>query len=363
MVSAMSHLNDILEGTVGHLFWNAASMIHVRYLVNEKKPGSGILDVFHLAQSKQCTEKVDCLLSLIGILRQEYEAVSVAAGIFDYHQPYWAVVLRFVRSVLQIDLEPLSLAGACRSRNLGLPSWCPDFTSRFSYMYSQRPEYRTTPRTPVIDTYSTDQVLRCRGFKLGTVFDKADGGKLPLVPPAKGCDTGDRSKDVVLWERECYDLAQRTNSSNKAILDDQFPRVLILGENELRAYPEYQHRPEPINEIHSLWLQSHWRNASTGAPMPSNWDAVRRYGKLVRLNGYRSNFFATLEGQLGSCESDIQPNDVLYILYGGRSPFVLRPSKHDNTMRLVGDAYIEGVMYGEALTADNKQPDEWVNLV
>ena len=302
--------------------------------------------------------------SSISILqRHEYEAVSVAAGILDYHQPYWAIFLRFVQFVLQINLDPLSLAGACITRNPNLPSWCPDFTSKFRFANSQGSDYHASSEKPIFDTSPIDRILRCRGFQLGTILDKVDGGKLPLVASAKGCYTGDESKKVVFWERECYDLAQRASSPNKTILDDEFLRVLIWGEKELCAHPEYQHRPEPISEIHSIWSQTHWRNVTTGAPMPSSSDAVGKYDTLVVLNGYRSNFFATLEGQLGFSASEVQPNDVVFILYGGCAPFVLRPSKNDNTMQLIGDAYIEGVMYGEALTADNKQPDEWVNLV
>ncbi|KAI4269041.1 MAG: hypothetical protein LQ337_007510, partial [Flavoplaca oasis] len=353
-------ISNTVDGLALSPFFNAGRMNYIRRMLAVDKLRFDIVDLFASAQGTQCTEKVDRLLSLIGILPREYEAVSVAAGIFDYHQPYWAIFLRFVQSVLQINLDPLSLAGACITRNPNLPTWCPDFTSQFRFANSQGSDYHASSGKPIFDTPRIYQSLKCRGFKLGTILDKVDGGKLPLVPSAKGCYTGDDSKEIVLWERECYDLAQRASSPNKAILDDQFSRVLIRGERELRAHPEYQHRPEPISEIHSIWSQTQWGNVSTGAPLPSSWDAVRRYGTLVVLNGYRSKFFATLEGQLGFSTSEILPNDAVYILYGGRTPFVLR--RRDpitNMMCLIGDTYIEGAMYGEALTADNKQPDEW----
>ena len=49
------------------------------------------------------------------------------------------------------------------------------------------------------------------------------------------------------------------------------------------------------------------------------------------------------------------PGDELWVLYGGRVPFVLRPSQdkpHETVAhyyRLVGDCYLNGFMDGEAI--------------
>ncbi|KAL8976583.1 MAG: hypothetical protein Q9205_007436, partial [Flavoplaca limonia] len=239
----------------------------------------------------QCTEKVDHLISLIGILPPEYGDVSVMAGVYDYHQPYWTVFLRFVKSVLQINLHPEEL---------------PYLKTRYSR---------------------------------------------------------DESKKIISWERKCCDLATRASSSDRATLKDVFSRVLVLGESRFRDYSEYRNRQESVSEIYYLWKLTHCRNILTGNSKHDGPDAVDAYGRSVVLNGATSTFFATVQGQLGFSTSQVQPNDVVYILYGGNAPFVLRPNQNGDSMQLVGDAYIEGVMYGEALTADNKQPDEWVNLV
>ena len=87
-----------------------------------------------------------------------------------------------------------------------------------------------------------------------------------------------------------------------------------------------------------------------------------RCNRSVLFSGDDTTFFATAQGRLGISNRKIQPKDVVYVLYGGNAPFVLRPNPNDNTMQLIGDAYLDGVMYGEALTAENKIPDEWVNL-
>lgn len=364
-VSEHSNIYDMVEGADPATFYEPYTVFRLRFLVNMDGMSSGILDLFDVAQCKQCTEKVDRLLSLIGILPQEYEAISVAAGISDYHQPYWAVFLRFVKSVLQINLHPLSLAGACRTRHPNLPSWCPDFTSEFTYMYSQDSRFVAATEKPVLGGSPTDQILQCRGFQVGTILAKVDGDKLSL---SMGRHTREESKEILLWERTCYDLAQRASMLDKAVLDDTLSRVLVrdFDADGPTAYEYYDQRTtwhKIMTESYSGWKQAHWHNVETGDSNPCSTGAVGQYRELVFLAGEDTTFFATVQGRLGFSNSKIQPKDVVYVLYGGNAPFVLRPNHNDNTMQLVGDAYLDGVMYGEALTADNKMPDEWVNLV
>ncbi|KAI4280027.1 MAG: hypothetical protein L6R38_004788, partial [Xanthoria sp. 2 TBL-2021] len=360
-VSEHSNIYDMVEGADPATFYEPYTVFRLRFLVNMDGMSSGILDLFDVAQCKQCTEKVDRLLSLIGILPQEYEAISVAAGISDYHQPYWAVFLRFVKSVLQINLHPLSLAGACRTRHPNLPSWCPDFTSEFTYMYSQDSRFVAATEKPVLGGSPTDQILQCRGFQVGTILAKVDGDKLSL---SMGRHTREESKEILLWERTCYDLAQRASMLDKAVLDDTLSRVLVrdFDADGPTAYEYYDQRTtwhKIMTESYSGWKQAHWHNVETGDSNPCSTGAVGQYRELVFLAGEDTTFFATVQGRLGFSNSKIQPKDVVYVLYGGNAPFVLRPNHNDNTMQLVGDAYLDGVMYGEALTADNKMPDEW----
>lgn len=117
LVSEHSDIYDMVEGPHRESFYYSYSVVSIRHLVAFDLSRSSTLQLFKLAQWKRCTEKVYRLLSLIGILPQEYQAISVAAGVYDYHQPYWAVFLRFVKSALQFSLHPLALAGACRTRH------------------------------------------------------------------------------------------------------------------------------------------------------------------------------------------------------------------------------------------------------
>ena len=57
--------------------------------------------------------------------------------------------------------------------------------------------------------------------------------------------------------------------------------------------------------------------------------------------------FVTSKGFIGLGPKDAQLNDEVYTLIGGETPFVLRRTAISNEFRLIGEAYIHGIMNGE----------------
>ena len=58
-------------------------------------------------------------------------------------------------------------------------------------------------------------------------------------------------------------------------------------------------------------------------------------------------FFSTEGNTLGAGHLSIQPGDEIWFLHGAYAPVVLRPLAFGN-YQFVGEAYVHGVMYGEA---------------
>ena len=61
--------------------------------------------------------------------------------------------------------------------------------------------------------------------------------------------------------------------------------------------------------------------------------------------------FATGSKLLGFCDNRVQEGDQLYLLAGGRIPFVLRPvpeSASPSHFNLIGGAIVQGIMLGNA---------------
>lgn len=99
------------------------------------------------------------------------------------------------------------------------------------------------------------------------------------------------------------------------------------------------------------WLSSVlWSMSTNTEPPISAWLRT-----LVSVT-YGRAMFQTLQGYLGLCGPKTQEGDEVWILKGGKVPFVLRPCYNDSHSlqdcppdwyKLVGDAYLHGYMDGE----------------
>ncbi|KAK3395040.1 heterokaryon incompatibility protein-domain-containing protein [Podospora didyma] len=97
-----------------------------------------------------------------------------------------------------------------------------------------------------------------------------------------------------------------------------------------------------------------------------------QWRKLVRDSVEGRTLFVTRFGYIGlATNASIKPGDSVAVLYGGKTPFILRsagsttPSDETDAKerhRLVSDAYIEGLMQGEAIEREDcwmrDHPDE-----
>lgn len=73
----------------------------------------------------------------------------------------------------------------------------------------------------------------------------------------------------------------------------------------------------------------------------------RNYGVYFKQYGTNRRFFTSVGGYFGLGPRGMEQGDVCAILFGADVPFILRPTEMGGTFRLVGQAYMHGVMYGE----------------
>ncbi|KAH8746880.1 heterokaryon incompatibility protein-domain-containing protein [Hyaloscypha finlandica] len=73
-------------------------------------------------------------------------------------------------------------------------------------------------------------------------------------------------------------------------------------------------------------------------------------------------FFITSKGYIGIGPDDMAKGDTVAILYGARTPFILRNLKKSGKWKLLGDCYVHGIMSGEALEIDRGPDEQFVFL-
>lgn len=78
-------------------------------------------------------------------------------------------------------------------------------------------------------------------------------------------------------------------------------------------------------------------------------DHTKAYLFEVRRIAVGRRPFRTSEEHFGIGPRDMMPADLVYVLMGLSTPFVLS-NNHDGTFQVVGEAFVNGVMDGEAVT-------------
>jgi hypothetical protein len=78
---------------------------------------------------------------------------------------------------------------------------------------------------------------------------------------------------------------------------------------------------------------------------------VTKWPGTIGFIGRGRTLFKTTKGMFGLGHVAIRPGDVVSLLWGLRSPIILRPrnDRGGGGFAFVGDAYVDGIMYGEFL--------------
>jgi hypothetical protein len=77
-------------------------------------------------------------------------------------------------------------------------------------------------------------------------------------------------------------------------------------------------------------------------------NARKRLQEHERLFNYHRTLFKTPKTMLGLGYKMVRPGDLVTLLWGVKSPIILRP-REGGGFTYVGDAYIDGIMHGEFL--------------
>ncbi|KAK0666645.1 heterokaryon incompatibility protein-domain-containing protein [Cercophora samala] len=232
----------------------------------------------------------------------------------------------------------------CRSRQVRPPTWVPDFAANLSYTWSDDvgvPLFRATgsksqPTDSVQEMKgSRPASIRLRGVRLdtvaavGSVFVHND----EMSYPQAGARQLFMQVKAFLEQTSQYSTAQR---------DDALWRIPIF-DREYHPTSMYFQRAtleRSGRQFELLSTQSVGHPDVTAETM--SYQATMKYD-----NGARP--ICLTEGYVGLGPMETTPEDIVVLLYGGSTPFVLRSTGVRGEYHLVGEAYVYGVMDGEMM--------------
>jgi len=237
------------------------------------------------------------------------------------------------------------------------PSWCPRWDQSPYFLESLAPEnardhYNCGGSYPFDVRVNSRRILMARGF----VFDVLRGTSSPFTMHFRL--TKENSPTFLDVMDDILGGFGNARDIDESILTE-LAMALTCG------FSRWTDKlPVQSEEDHYLDFCSFIMEQSSIRP-PQRSDILRHVMQIIRRN--RSNpegalqfsasasrlcnnrkLAVTRKGYFGLVPKESQPRDVVCVLFGAKTPFVLRPHKN-GAFFLVGECYVEGIMHGEAM--------------
>lgn len=151
----------------------------------------------------------------------------------------------------------------------------------------------------------------------------------------------------------CDKAITRLDQTHEQVPTAQNCRLCHMGAFDIcsECYSAGERCLDPEHTIRPRNLQGFWCQCQNGANerlakvAP---DGVAAEFALAARSAFdRRSAFSTAHGLTGMCPLLVMPSDIVVVLFGGRTPYILR--KTADHYRLVSDCYVYGIMDGEAV--------------
>lgn len=362
---------------------NAATMAVLRttfWNSSDYSTGRSLESLLSLFANFQSTLPVDRIYGILALLSPDYRSAAQWLQP-DYSKPADDVFTMVATHLLQSNCnEILSLAGIGYDRNLPqLPSWVPDWTNlsikdtrrlNFSKI-SHSSRYRASKFVPLVHYFPSPGMLSITGHIFDSVlhlspvhtYTAHNQGEGPLTQQEMVAVTRSHFTSRRMAVQHIRDPYPATGQPR----DEAFWRTLI-GDTET-SRPADSQLGEGCNVWERLMLAESRGDSDIERDFAAEMedllteDDIRAQGVEHALMVMRRAFFwnsnrimcctgrkfcVTEKGFMGMVPPGTREGDLLVVLYGLHTPFAVRPVEESDRVRIVGEAYVHGMMDGQA---------------
>jgi hypothetical protein len=311
------------------------------------------------------TDPRDRVFGLLG-LATDAQSLNIRPNYVEdcskaYVRSTTALLKQGFTSVLDLNQFPKRLTG--------LPSWVPDWSCPLTQQLQQykggwdtaqvpvfQASRTTIPSLAVIKLDSVQPILQIEGMLVGTINASSQTWEEHWPNEEDGKDIIDVG---LTWLEKLYNLCQhrRLLSSvfNRKLSgypygDDEDWRVaaLIVSSSGQISDPK-DGTPLRMTQEHALRIMQIIQDSKNQEKQPSKQNDVSlvyEYMMNISERAFRRRPFLTSDGLLGIGPHGLEKGDIVVIFMGANVPYILRKCKPQG-YKLLGEAFIEGIMDGE----------------
>jgi tetratricopeptide (TPR) repeat protein len=290
------------------------------------------------------------------------------------------VYLAFAISWINQDthLVILHLASSSGRSLLELPTWCPNFShlpvENPLGLCAVRAKYCAGVKVEEIsreDVPPDSRAVEVKGFCVDEISEA-----LPCPWEKQRHITAElRSAGVaksMMWGRKCLELSQLAYRTSGEVPDAHW-RTLIANKHANGHFftgpgRELYHLMKirmPFLTTANTWLSDEELLLARQPMTNSQLLMGQEFMESMGYSAHGRSFFSTKGGRVGLGPPHTKPGDLVCIFYNSYTPFIIGPRKEAPTHtsnEFIGEAYVDGLMYGEALEIEDRNPDEFFTL-
>lgn len=328
-------------------------------------------ELLYLSVRRGASDPRDIVYGLYGLLRQpEIDNLKP-----DYSA---SMELAYQKAMIHIiedrkDLDFLVHAARQQSSpQSSLPSWCVDFSSK-------RNRLDPTELEQLHHRYSTRYQGASSGSSLSYLKHDLQNNKIELYGTRVGSITitkqvattqplrrTKKTSDLVKLLSDVHsltDFVRETQATGMSRSDrKRLPSALLKEAGDVWKLAMNGRNLETISQKDAHTIPSYkslvhlWEQFEEQPTHQEDFELLRHmYNRLIDTNIGNLTVFATYNGYIGSSYTDVQPHDLIVILFGCPLPLVIR-RKDLESHTLIDAVYVHGIMGGEFFLSKNYRP-------
>lgn len=336
----------------------------------------GLLNVFG---ERRCSDPRDKIYGLLGILAtKEVNSIHPDYGI-DIALLYGNTIVDIINEARNLDI--LSQLWPRKWHGTGIlagkgPSWIRDWTAErpphvlmdtVSARHRLFPKLSAAGKSSAMVKERRKSEITLRGIFLNS---------LQVLGRASDVEA-DNDEEMAETYREWRQLAQSEtlfgqlypSSSRTTTYSDAFSQTFCMSIacefSQSNNSGEYYYRRisndlQARKDYHSWWESEIEGTPRLGGKQLLNAENgnsdIMRFHSLVYFATHMRRFFIAKEPKwIGLVPMDAQIGDQLFLLEGGKVPYILRRMEGDEEYKIIGDCYVHGIMDGEEWNSDKLQ--------
>jgi hypothetical protein len=333
-----------------------------------ENPIHSLLYLLSMTRHFLCQDSRDHIYSLLGLLPNK----QLPSILVDYSIPCRTLYVQLAKCAVESDFGWFLLCHASHEKesSLDLPSWIPDWSlgpdggpGNSNLMAG----FAAGGKGPIsLSSAVTGEILTLKGILFDSIHrvskSHLSDSKIEArieFGSVRGLIEGMKWEETFYQEVEDLSFPLDPYPTGEDILD-VVSQTLVADE----FMPEEDSQPFRLCYKHLQHLRKH-REDLLDFPLLSwtpqfigNSARLMQYSSKITTVGCQKRIATSKRRYLGWVPTPTKPGDLICIFLGSEIPFVLR-EEGSGYYKLIGECYIHGIMYGEALSMDGRVEREF----